>query len=176
MLIMFLGLPACCYHVQWCPSLRIQPPQKQIERILYNGCIWSWQFWQGDRDFYPRQLFCQWIRCLWILNDLIQKPWIDLANRILHPVIPKLLWKIVKSMFSISKINVQTWSQIGQSKGWLTRRNSMTPSLALRVKSELVLMCQPFITGIAQAATGLADFSTSTKHILQFPAIDSLSW
>lgn len=46
------------------------------------------------------------------------------------------------------------WSQIGQSKGWFTRRNSITPSRALRVNSELVLIRQPFITGMAQAATG----------------------
>ena len=38
--------------------------------------------------------------------------------------------------------------------------------LAFRVKSELVCTFQPFITGIAQAATGFADFSTSTRHIL----------
>ena len=35
------------------------------------------------------------------------------------------------------------WSQMGQSRGWLTNRNSMTPSRALRVMSELVLMRQP---------------------------------
>ena len=33
----------------------------------------------------------------------------------------------------------------------------------------------PFETGIAHEATGFADLSISTKHILQFPAIDNLS-
>jgi hypothetical protein len=32
----------------------------------------------------------------------------------------------------------------------------------------------PGITGIAHDATGFGLFSTSTKHIRQFPAIDSL--
>lgn len=44
------------------------------------------------------------------------------------------------------------------------------PSLARRVNSELVLMRHPFITGMAQAATGFGLFSTSTKHIRQLPA------
>jgi hypothetical protein len=43
---------------------------------------------------------------------------------------------------------------MGQSNGWFTKRNSITPSRALRVRSEFVLIRQPFITGIAQAATG----------------------
>ena len=46
------------------------------------------------------------------------------------------------------------WSQIGQSNGWFTKRNSITPSRAFRVRSELVLTRHPFITGIAHAATG----------------------
>eukprot|EP00095_Tigriopus_kingsejongensis_P004781 maker-scaffold77_size404793-snap-gene-2.15 protein:Tk04781 transcript:maker-scaffold77_size404793-snap-gene-2.15-mRNA-1 annotation:"sam-dependent methlyltransferase" len=52
----------------------------------------------------------------------------------------------------------------------------MTPSLAFRVKSELVLTFHPFMTGMAHAATGLADFSTSTRHMRQLPAIDNRSW
>ena len=52
----------------------------------------------------------------------------------------------------------------------------MTPSLALRVKSELVLTLHPFMTGMAQAATGLADFSTSTRHMRQLPAMERRSW
>lgn len=57
------------------------------------------------------------------------------------------------------------WSQMGQSRGWLTSKNSITPSLAFLVKSEFVLILHPFITGIAQAATGFADFSTfQSKH------------
>lgn len=34
-----------------------------------------------------------------------------------------------------------------------------------------ITMIEPFITGIAQAAIGFGDFSTSTRHILQFPAM-----
>jgi hypothetical protein len=33
----------------------------------------------------------------------------------------------------------------------------------------------PSAAGIAHEATGLGDFSISTKHILQFPAIESFS-
>lgn len=43
---------------------------------------------------------------------------------------------------------------MGQSRGWLTRRNSITPSLAFFVNSEFVFTFIPFITGIAQEATG----------------------
>ena len=43
---------------------------------------------------------------------------------------------------------------MGQSSGWLMSRNSMTPSRAFLVISELVRMRHPFITGMAQAATG----------------------
>lgn len=34
-------------------------------------------------------------------------------------------------------------------------------------------MAIPGSAGMAQEATGLGDFSTSTRHILQFPAIES---
>ena len=34
----------------------------------------------------------------------------------------------------------------------------------------------PSEAGIAQLATGLGDPSNSTRHILQLPAIESLSW
>jgi hypothetical protein len=37
-------------------------------------------------------------------------------------------------------------------------------------------MFMPGLAGMAHDATGLGDFSTSTRHILQFPAIDSLWW
>ena len=33
-----------------------------------------------------------------------------------------------------------------------------------------------YVAGIAQEAIGFEDFSISTKHILQFPAIDKRSW
>ena len=34
----------------------------------------------------------------------------------------------------------------------------------------------PSAAGMAHDATGFGDFSISTKHILQFPAIDNFSW
>ena len=36
-------------------------------------------------------------------------------------------------------------------------------------------MICPSTAGMAQEAIGFEDFSISTKHILQFPAIDNLS-
>ena len=52
------------------------------------------------------------------------------------------------------------WSQIGQSSGWLIRRNSITPSLAFFTKGVSVEIFMPGIAGMAQEATGLGDFST----------------
>lgn len=52
----------------------------------------------------------------------------------------------------------------------------MTPSLALCVSGLFVLTFIPGCTGHAHDATGLGAFSTSTRHILQFPAIMSFSW
>lgn len=49
----------------------------------------------------------------------------------------------------------------------------MTPSRALCVRGELVLTTMPGWTGQAHDATGFGAFSTSTKHIRQFPAIMS---
>jgi hypothetical protein len=68
------------------------------------------------------------------------------------------------------------WSQIGQSSGWLISKNSITPSLAFFTKSVVVLMFMFGITGMAHEATGFGDFSTSTRHILQFPAMDKRGW
>jgi hypothetical protein len=51
----------------------------------------------------------------------------------------------------------------------------MTPPLAILVFSDNVLILIPGATYAAHAATGLGDFSTSTKHILQFPATANLS-
>lgn len=88
---------------------------------------------------------------------------------------------------------------MGQSSGWLARRNSITPSLmthtqtsrqpvyndyltleyclfisvdsnlylAFRVFSELVKIFQPFMTGMAQAATGWGT-EGHTHHIYRF--------
>jgi hypothetical protein len=66
---------------------------------------------------------------------------------------------------------------MGQSRGWLASRNSITPSRALCVRGELVLTTIPGWTGHAHDATGFGALSTSTKHIRQFPAIMSfLLW
>src|SRR3569833_53868 len=62
---------------------------------------------------------------------------------------------------------------MGQSRGWLASRNSMTPSRALCVMGELVLTTIPGCTGHAHEATGLGTRSTSTKHMRQFPAINN---
>jgi hypothetical protein len=51
----------------------------------------------------------------------------------------------------------------------------MTPSRAFFTIAVFVNTFMPGTTGIAQLAIGLGDFATSTKHMRQFPAIDSLS-
>ncbi len=62
-----------------------------------------------------------------------------------------------------------------QSKGWLANKNSITPFRAFSTKGVLVFIFIPSATGIAQEAIGLGDFSISTKHIRQLPAIDNFS-
>jgi len=88
----------------------------------------------------------------------------------------KRLLSLPKAMLWSWRSHSPPWSQMGQSRGWFTNRNSITPSRALRVISEFVLTRHPFITGMAHAATGFGDFSTSTRHILQLPATESRSW
>jgi hypothetical protein len=51
----------------------------------------------------------------------------------------------------------------------------LIPPLAILVFSELVRIRIPGITYAAHEATGFGLFSTSTKHILQFPATDKRS-
>mmetsp|Transcript_23787 Transcript_23787/g.62210 ORF Transcript_23787/g.62210 Transcript_23787/m.62210 type:complete len:268 (+) Transcript_23787:2289-3092(+) len=68
------------------------------------------------------------------------------------------------------------WSQMGQSSGWFTRRNSITPSRASLVFAEPVSTFMLGATGTAHDACGLGQFSTSTRHIRQFPAIERRSW
>src|SRR5262245_17221778 len=76
------------------------------------------------------------------------------------------------------------WSQIGQSRGWLMSRNSITPSRAF-----FTIGVRVFTTGgsplgpgrqsrtlHAQLATGLGEPTSSTRHMRQLPAIDSRSW
>jgi hypothetical protein len=65
---------------------------------------------------------------------------------------------------------------MGQSKGWLASKNSSTPSRALCTTGVLVLIFILGIAGMAHDATGLGEFTTSTKHMRQFPAIDKRSW
>jgi hypothetical protein len=68
------------------------------------------------------------------------------------------------------------WSQMGQSRGWLLRRYSMTPSLAFFTIGVSVHTFIPGMTGTAQDAMGLGLFSTSTRHMRQLPATDRRSW
>ncbi len=67
------------------------------------------------------------------------------------------------------------WSQIGQSSGWFSSRNSITPLRAFLTTGVSVLITMPSPAGIAQEAMGLGDFSISTRHIRQLPAIDRRS-
>ena len=54
--------------------------------------------------------------------------------------------------------------------------SSSTPFLALWTWGVSVLMTMPSAAGIAQDAMGLGDFSISTRHIRQLPAMLSLGW
>ena len=54
--------------------------------------------------------------------------------------------------------------------------SSITPSRALRTTSLSVWTTIPSPAGMAQEAIGFGDFSTSTRHMRQLPAIDSRSW
>ena len=55
-------------------------------------------------------------------------------------------------------------------------RNSITPSRAFFTSGVVVLMFMFGITGMAHDATGFGDFSTSTRHIRQLPAMDKRWW
>jgi hypothetical protein len=55
----------------------------------------------------------------------------------------------------------------------LTSKNSITPSRAFLTNGVVVLIAMPGMAGIAHDATGFGAFTTSTRHIRQFPAIDS---
>ncbi len=54
-------------------------------------------------------------------------------------------------------------------------KNSITPFLDFSIFGVFVFITIPLAAGIAQEAIGFGDFSISTKHILQFPAIDNFS-
>src|SRR6202040_3132383 len=76
------------------------------------------------------------------------------------------------------------WSQIGQSRGWLMSRNSITPSRAFFTIGERVFTSggsplgpgRQSRTPQAQLAIGFGDPFSSTRHMRQLPAIDSRSW
>ncbi len=55
-------------------------------------------------------------------------------------------------------------------------RNSITPLRAFCAFSDLVWMTMLSVAGIAQEAIGFGDFSCSTRHIRQLPAIANRSW
>ena len=55
-------------------------------------------------------------------------------------------------------------------------RNSITPSRAFFTFSVRVWITWPSAAGMAQLATGLGDFSISTKHMRQLPAMERRSW
>ena len=52
----------------------------------------------------------------------------------------------------------------------------MTPSRAFFTVGVSVRITMPSPAGIAQEAMGFGDFSISTRHMRQFPAIESRSW
>src|SRR5208282_5611631 len=68
------------------------------------------------------------------------------------------------------------WSQIGQSSGWLMSRNSITPWRAFFAISLSVRITMPSVAGMAQDAMGLGDFSCSTRHMRQLPAMARRWW
>jgi hypothetical protein len=55
------------------------------------------------------------------------------------------------------------------------RRNSMVDCCAVLVELDKVSITIPSVTGVAHAGSALLEFSTSTRHILQFAAIESFS-
>ena len=55
-------------------------------------------------------------------------------------------------------------------------RNSITPFCASFAALECVQTFMPSVTGVAHAGSGLGAFSTSTRHMRQLAAIDSLRW
>jgi hypothetical protein len=52
-------------------------------------------------------------------------------------------------------------------------RNSITAFCASTASSERVKTFMPSATGVAHAGSGFGAFSTCTRHIRQFAAIDS---
>ncbi len=52
-------------------------------------------------------------------------------------------------------------------------RNSITPFCAVIACSEWVNTFMPLVTGVAHAGSGFGAFSTCTRHMRQFAAIDN---
>ena len=69
--------------------------------------------------------------------------------------------------------SVPTDVKEGAKRGHFTRAHTYRAFFAI---GESVLIFMPFMTGMAHEATGFGDFSTSTRHMRQLPAIDSRSW
>ncbi len=94
------------------------------------------------------------------------------------------------------KVHSPAWSQIGQSSGWLISRNSVIASRDSKALGESVLICMPGAAFVPQAIAGPGihiifgepsslsmgspvarlrpGIPNSTKHMRQFPAIESL--
>ena len=52
----------------------------------------------------------------------------------------------------------------------------LTYPLAILVFSDFVFILMSGLTEVQHEANGFGEPSTSTRHILQFPATESLSW
>ncbi len=68
------------------------------------------------------------------------------------------------------------WSQIGQSSGWLMRRNSIVAARELRTFSVVVLTESPSLSGVVQAAWIFGIPSISTRHIRHWPTTERRGW
>ena len=69
-------------------------------------------------------------------------------------------------------------SQMGQSSGWLARRNSNTPSCAFLTFSDVVPTTIPSATGMKHAGCRVAPrgLSTSTRHMRHMPTGAMRGW
>ncbi len=67
-------------------------------------------------------------------------------------------------------------SHTGQSSGWLSSKNSMTPCRKCLMSGVSVSTTIPSVAFIVHAVTGLRCPSTSTRHMRQTPTGSSLWW
>src|ERR1700693_3831109 len=65
---------------------------------------------------------------------------------------------------------------MGQSSGWLMRRNSMLAARDCTTFSVVVLTERPSFKGVVHAAWILGIPSISTRHIRHWPTTDSRGW